>query len=137
MTCNKQKNRMVNILPYDSSRVYLRPIRGVEGSDYINASFIDGYKVSFLSSVSDKLCELVTKERSSYIATQAPLDNTTDDFWRMIWEYNVTMIVMLTKNQEKGRQMCHQYWPEEKKTRFTYFIVEPTTHFKCDGYVIR
>ena len=36
---------MVNILPYDSSRVYLRPIRGVEGSDYINASFIDGYKV--------------------------------------------------------------------------------------------
>ena len=25
----------------ESSRVYLQPIRGVEGSDYINASFID------------------------------------------------------------------------------------------------
>ena len=77
------------------------------------------------------------KERSSYIATQAPLDNTTDDFWRMIWEYNVTMIVMLTKLSEKGRTVCSQYWPDEKKTRFTYFIVEPTTQFKCDGYVIR
>ena len=44
LACNKSKNRMINILPFDSSRVYLRPIRGVEGSDYINASFIDGYK---------------------------------------------------------------------------------------------
>ena len=91
LACNKAKNRLVNVLPYDSSRVYLRPIRGVEGSDYINASFVDGYK-----------------ERGSYIATQAPLSNTTDDFWRMIWEYNVTMVVMLTKTSELGREKAHK-----------------------------
>lgn len=44
LPCNKFKNRLVNILPYESSRVCLQPIRGVEGSDYINASFIDGYR---------------------------------------------------------------------------------------------
>uniref|UniRef100_A0A2K5HM16 Receptor-type tyrosine-protein phosphatase delta n=1 Tax=Colobus angolensis palliatus TaxID=336983 RepID=A0A2K5HM16_COLAP len=41
LPCNKFKNRLVNIMPYESTRVCLQPIRGVEGSDYINASFID------------------------------------------------------------------------------------------------
>ena len=41
---NKFKNRLVNILPFESSRVCLQPLRGMEGSDYINASFIDGYR---------------------------------------------------------------------------------------------
>lgn len=44
MPCNKFKNRLVNIMPYETTRVCLQPIRGVEGSDYINASFIDGYR---------------------------------------------------------------------------------------------
>lgn len=44
LPCNKFKNRLVNIMPYESTRVCLQPIRGVEGSDYINASFIDGYR---------------------------------------------------------------------------------------------
>lgn len=44
LPCNKFKNRLVNIMPYESTRVCLQPIRGVEGSDYINASSIDGYR---------------------------------------------------------------------------------------------
>lgn len=44
LPCNKFKNRLVNIMPYETTRVSLQPIRGVEGSDYINASFIDGYR---------------------------------------------------------------------------------------------
>lgn len=44
LPCNKFKNRLVNIMPYESTRVSLQPIRGVEGSDYVNASFIDGYR---------------------------------------------------------------------------------------------
>ena len=79
---NKAKNRLVNVLPYESTRVCLQPIRGIEGSDYINASFVDGYRY-----------------RNAYIATQGPLMETTEDFWRMLWEHNSTIVVMLTKLQ--------------------------------------
>src|SRR5690348_16202290 len=41
---NQRKNRLVNVLPFENNRVCLQPIRGVDGSDYINSSFIDGYK---------------------------------------------------------------------------------------------
>ena len=44
LPCNIRKNRLVNILPFENTRVCLQAIRGVEGSDYINASFVDGYK---------------------------------------------------------------------------------------------
>ena len=83
---NKFKNRLVNILPFESSRVCLQPLRGIEGSDYINASFIDGYRY-----------------RNAYIATQGPLNETVEDFWRMLWEHNSTIVVMLTKLREMGR----------------------------------
>lgn len=91
LPCNKHKNRLVNVLPYESTRVCLQPIRGVEGSDYINASFIDGYRY-----------------RKAYIATQGPLVDTVDDFWRMLWEHNSTIIVMLIKLKEFGRVRCLQ-----------------------------
>ena len=79
---NKPKNRLVNVLPYESTRVCLQPIRGVDGTDYINASFVDGYRY-----------------RNAYIATQGPLAETAEDFWRMLWEHNSTIVVMLTKLQ--------------------------------------
>lgn len=37
-----------------------------------------------------------------YIATQGPLSNTKDDFWRMVWEENSTTIVMVTQTIEGG-----------------------------------
>lgn len=38
---------------------------------------------------------------SKFIATQGPMENTIDDFWTMVWEQNVTGIVMLTQTREK------------------------------------
>ncbi|XP_061921293.1 receptor-type tyrosine-protein phosphatase S-like isoform X27 [Entelurus aequoreus] len=120
LPCNKFKNRLVNIMPYESTRVCLQPIRGVEGSDYINASFIDGYR-----------------QQKAYIATQGPLAETTEDFWRMLWEHNSTIVVMLTKLREMGREKCHQYWPAERSARYQYFVVDPMAEYNMPQYILR
>ncbi|XP_057639915.1 receptor-type tyrosine-protein phosphatase delta isoform X23 [Chionomys nivalis] len=120
LPCNKFKNRLVNIMPYESTRVCLQPIRGVEGSDYINASFLDGYR-----------------QQKAYIATQGPLAETTEDFWRMLWEHNSTIVVMLTKLREMGREKCHQYWPAERSARYQYFVVDPMAEYNMPQYILR
>ncbi|XP_061776857.1 receptor-type tyrosine-protein phosphatase F-like isoform X4 [Nerophis ophidion] len=120
LPCNKFKNRLVNIMPFESTRVCLQPIRGVEGSDYINASCIDGYR-----------------QQKAYLATQGPLSETTEDFWRMLWEHNSTIVVMLTKLREMGREKCHQYWPAERSARYQYFVVDPMAEYNMPQYILR
>ncbi|XP_041745679.2 receptor-type tyrosine-protein phosphatase S isoform X6 [Coregonus clupeaformis] len=120
LPCNKFKNRLVNIMPYETTRVCLQPIRGLEGSDYVNASFIDGYR-----------------QQKAYIATQGPLAETTEDFWRMMWENNSTIVVMLTKLREMGREKCHQYWPAERSARYQYFVVDPMAEYNMPQYILR
>ncbi|EOA99338.1 Receptor-type tyrosine-protein phosphatase epsilon, partial [Anas platyrhynchos] len=93
---NREKNRYPNILPYDHSRVILSQIDGVPPSDYINASYIDGYK-----------------EKNKFIAAQGPKQETVNDFWRMIWEQKSAVIVMLTNLKERKEEKCYQYWPDQ------------------------
>ncbi|XP_063403661.1 receptor-type tyrosine-protein phosphatase H-like [Mytilus trossulus] len=94
---NKPKNRYTNILPYDHSRVILAPMVDEEdSSDYINANYIPGY--------------IYGKE---FIASQGPLPGTANDFWRMIWEQSVSIIVMLTKCSENNMDKCEHYWPHD------------------------
>ncbi|XP_032454535.1 tyrosine-protein phosphatase Lar isoform X4 [Nasonia vitripennis] len=120
LPCNKHKNRLVHILPYECTRVCLQPQRNIEGSDYINASLIDGYRY-----------------RSAYIATQGPLSDTTDDFWRMLWEHNSTIVVMLTKLKEMGREKCHLYWPSDRTIRYQCFVVDPIAEYNMPQYILR
>ncbi|KAM3619127.1 uncharacterized protein V6R79_003378 [Siganus canaliculatus] len=120
LPCNKFKNRLVNIMPFESTRVTLQPVRGVEGSDYINASFIDGYR-----------------QQKAYIATQGPVAETTEDFWRMLWEHSSTIVVMLTKLREMGREKCHQYWPAERSARYYCFVVDPVAEYNMPQYILR
>jgi len=120
LPANKFKNRLVNILPFESSRVCLQPIRNVEGADYINASFIDGYRY-----------------RNAYIATQGPLNETVEDFWRMLWEHNSTIVVMLTKLREMGREKCAGYWPTDRSARYQYFVVDPLAEYNMPQYILR
>ncbi|XP_029604239.1 receptor-type tyrosine-protein phosphatase O isoform X5 [Salmo trutta] len=91
---NRPKNRYTNILPYDFSRVKLIYLHNDEGSDYINANYIPGYK-----------------SPREYIATQGPLPETRNDFWNMVLQQKSRVIVMLTQCNERRRVKCDHYWP--------------------------
>jgi receptor-type tyrosine-protein phosphatase F len=120
LPCNKDKNRLVHILPFESTRVCLSVDRGIDGSDYINASFIDGYRY-----------------RMAYIAAQGPLQETAEDFWRMLWEHNSTIVVMLTKLKEMGKEKCTQYWPDTRSVRYQYYVVDPVAEYNMPQYKLR
>ncbi|XP_041426759.1 receptor-type tyrosine-protein phosphatase T-like isoform X2 [Xenopus laevis] len=94
---NKTKNRYKKVIPYDNSRVILRS--NPSGWDYINASYIDGYK-----------------DPKFFIATQGPLPETLADFWHMVWQEKSSVIVMLTGLEEQNKVKCERYWPEEIQT---------------------
>jgi len=96
---NRDKNRYRDVLPLEKTRVKLEPVDGEVGSDYINANHVIGTGGG--------------KTVQRYICAQAPLPNTFGDFWRMIWEQNVPVIVMLTKLCEKMRIKANRYWPED------------------------
>uniref|UniRef100_A0AAQ5YN60 protein-tyrosine-phosphatase n=1 Tax=Amphiprion ocellaris TaxID=80972 RepID=A0AAQ5YN60_AMPOC len=121
-TCNVPKNRYVDILPYDYNRVQLSTGNGEAGCDYINASFIDGFK-----------------ESKKYIAAQGPKDETVSDFWRMIWEQQASIIVMVTRCEEGNRVKCAQYWPTpDRETEiFEEFIVKLNSEDQCPDYTVR
>ncbi|KAJ7405583.1 Receptor-type tyrosine-protein phosphatase C [Pitangus sulphuratus] len=135
---NRSKNRNANIIPYDFNRV---PIRHEdecnkdgehdsddssdedsdceESSKYINASFITGYWGS-----------------KAMIATQGPLQETISDFWQMVFQRKVKVIVMLTELKEGDQELCVQYWGEEKQTH-DGIEVQMTDVNCCPSYTIR
>ncbi|XP_046337962.2 receptor-type tyrosine-protein phosphatase mu-like [Haliotis rufescens] len=92
---NAFKNRYSNILPYDHCRVKLTPIPNAPGSDYINASYINGYGAS-----------------QEFVATQGPYGDVIRDFWRMTWEIDASKIIMLTNCVENRKAKCEKYWPD-------------------------
>uniref|UniRef100_A0A8C3VTW3 protein-tyrosine-phosphatase n=1 Tax=Catagonus wagneri TaxID=51154 RepID=A0A8C3VTW3_9CETA len=93
---NIKKNRYKDILPYDHSLVELSMITSDEDSSYINANFIKG-----------------VYGPKAYIATQGPLPTTVLDFWRMIWEYSILIIVMACMEFEMGKEA------ENRKSDYT------------------
>jgi protein tyrosine phosphatase len=102
LVANQAKNRYANVVAPDPSRVRLS---GVSPNDYINANWIPGRVPS-----SDK----------RYIGAQGPLPNTVEDFWRMVFENNVSVIVMLTQVIENERVKCEPYWPDGETPAIMY-----------------
>ncbi|KAF8362883.1 clr-1 [Pristionchus pacificus] len=96
---NISKNRYKDIVAFDETRVKLSKVNGVETNDYINANWIKSYG-----------------GRKRFIASQAPLDGTVQDFWRMIWEHDIRIVVMLSNLVERGRNQSAKYWPDELST---------------------
>ncbi|XP_036959213.1 tyrosine-protein phosphatase non-receptor type 18 isoform X1 [Acanthopagrus latus] len=104
---NIKKNRYKDILPYDQSRVVLSLLTTDNDNDYINASFIKGASAD-----------------RSYIASQGPLSSTVTDFWRMIWQHDVKVIVMACREVEMGKKKCECYWsPVHQSAAFGPFTV--------------
>ncbi|XP_067401992.1 tyrosine-protein phosphatase non-receptor type 6 isoform X1 [Emydura macquarii macquarii] len=124
---NKGKNRYKNILPFDHSRVILQDRDpNIPGADYINANYITNKLIS---------PEEFTKP---YIASQGCLDATVKDFWQMVWQENSRIIVMTTREVEKGRNKCVPYWPEEGSSReYGPYVVENTGEHGALDYKLR
>lgn len=75
---NSIKNRGA-IFPIEGSRVHLTPKPGEDGSDYINASWLHGFR-----------------RLRDFIVTQHPMTHTIKDFWQMVWDHNAQTIVLLS-----------------------------------------
>ena len=85
---NKTKNRDPKIIPYDYNRVVLQD--RIITKNYINASYVD---------------DLVGGP--GYIVTQGPLKDTVSDFWALVWQQNVEVIVMVTRTFDFIKVLIH------------------------------
>ncbi|XP_028265671.1 receptor-type tyrosine-protein phosphatase V-like isoform X2 [Parambassis ranga] len=112
---NREKNRYPYILPYDHCRVRLSVQNSYPHSDYINANYVPG-----------------GGSERDFICTQAPLPNTMADFWRMVWEQNVRVIVMVTALRHKDSVMCDPYWHQEPGT-VHHGLIQVTTVTRKQG----
>ncbi|XP_042320330.1 receptor-type tyrosine-protein phosphatase C [Sceloporus undulatus] len=136
---NKSKNRSSTVIPYDYNRVLFKHEEegsresendGSESSDdesdcdeepnkYINASFINGYW-----------------PQNAMIATQGPLPGTIADFWNMVYQRKVKVIVMLTELKDDIQELCAQYWGDRHMT-YDGITVELKDVNNCSSYTIR
>ena len=109
------RNRYPDVLALEGTRVMLvnHPV------DYINANYVDGPPVGEFNG------------KHAYISTQAPIASTMPDFWRMVWQEKCSVIVMLTREIEKGYQKAEQYWPAREED-FVVFGPFQITLLKCD-----
>lgn len=126
---NKSKNRYKNILPFDTTRVELRETDpDVPGSDYINANYI--------RSLHDE--GSLVDAGKVFIATQGCLQNTVVDFWKMVYQENTHVIVMTTKEVERGRNKCVRYWPDLHGTKeFGKVLVRNVDERPAQDYILR
>ena len=108
-------------------------------ASYINANYIQGWP----------------NESHAFIATQGPLPNTIVDFYRMIWQEHVPVIVMMTqlfeRNQVRTRYFCREkdksiffwqtkcerYFPESEVGQYGPFTVQVKSTIYRRDYEIR
>jgi len=133
---NSHKNRYKNIPVYETTRVKLccdfcmnlhqepgnNPCQ-LFNDDYINANYIS-------SPIRDK----------HYIACQGPLPHTALSFWRMVWQHNVSLVIMLTLIEEDGCVKCYQYFPDDgnEKVYGDYVVsLSSKTSLEKDSIIVR
>uniref|UniRef100_A0A8C1U7F8 protein-tyrosine-phosphatase n=1 Tax=Cyprinus carpio TaxID=7962 RepID=A0A8C1U7F8_CYPCA len=90
---NREKNRSMDVLPPDRALAFLVTTEG-ESNNYINAALMDSFH-----------------RPAAFIVTPHPLPGTTSDFWRLVFDYGCTSVVMLNQLNQSNSP-CVQYWPE-------------------------
>lgn len=98
---NMKRNHTRSIVPYEDTRVMLHPHKN-NPTGYINASNVQ-------IPIGDRMLR--------YIVAQAPLRDTIDDFWQMIWESGAQLIVMLCDAQDSKTSLVPCYWPMKQKSK--------------------
>ena len=72
-----------------------------------------------------------------FIASQGPVPGTVIDFWRMVWEYDIPTIVMVTNLFEKMKKKCAQYWPHSGSASYGPYTVTLVATTSLTNFVIR
>ncbi|KAK5984834.1 Protein-tyrosine phosphatase [Trichostrongylus colubriformis] len=118
---NMERNRYVDVLPFDQCRIKLGSSTD-EDESYINASPVS-----------------IKEAHRNYILAQGPLENTCNDFWQMVWEQKVPAVIMLNKVMESGRHKCALYFPSknERKVEFDDFTAELENEKQHHNFVVR
>jgi len=115
------KNRYGTIIANEHSRVKLTELPGDPLSSYINANYVHGWP----------------NDPRAFIATQGPLANTIVDFYRMIWQENVSILVMITRFFEKNKAKCERYLPDSQSSHFGPFFVQVVSVSYHTDYEVR
>ena len=112
--CNQLKNQSFDFLPIDATRTKLPLLKDIEGSDYINASWVPGFH-----------------SLTEFILTQHPKEQTTLDFWRLIWEQNIHTVVVLSNITDPDYPV---FWPEEEQIRISQLTIKHTEEGLLSGF---
>ncbi|XP_041963008.1 receptor-type tyrosine-protein phosphatase U isoform X3 [Alosa sapidissima] len=100
---NREKNRSMDVLPPDRALAFLVTTEG-ESNNYINAALADSFH-----------------QQASFIVTPHPLPGTTADFWRLVFDYGCTSVVMLNQLNQSNSAW---YWPEPGMQQYGPMQVE-------------
>ena len=145
----------------DDNRVILKSISGFDDCqhDYINASYVDvshyvcthlvtllihkyicrdtTFKMRLLlPKVCDVHNDLCVRVLTSMLSI-GPLPHTMIDFWRMVWQEQVTLIIMLCNTVEGHRVRCQQYWPSSGSQNYGPFRIKLETKHRFTDYTLR
>ncbi|XP_058853624.1 receptor-type tyrosine-protein phosphatase U-like isoform X1 [Acipenser ruthenus] len=117
---NREKNRTMDVLPPDRCLPFLITTDG-ESNNYINAALTDSFN-----------------RPAAFIVSLHPLPTTTADFWRLVFDYGCTSLVMLNQiNQSNSAWPCMQYWPEPGLQQYGPMQVEFLSHSADDDVITR
>ncbi|ESN96120.1 hypothetical protein HELRODRAFT_163149 [Helobdella robusta] len=119
-----KKNKSKEIVPFDENRVKLKTLDDQPFSDYINASIVpvhinnfqwknnrNFYQILFFQSYRSK--------KYSFIATESPNRETMNDYWRMICEKDVQIIIILNLRGQKSKDILKSFLPDlDEKLQF-------------------